>query len=325
MARLPFWTLIGRRLRRMWRVRFRRVLAASTRRSSKKNRHRRLGEHKRFSIKSRSSIWGPKKRRRYRRRGPNYAFVELFVASVLCAFVFPLDLISSAARWRPKKKRGTSSRNRGTSQKSNTAKASSSNHKNRQTEHSASKNFTAEPSVSGGSQSARTPKVKKETHTSGYTVPKTQQSEKSNEGASTVNFNYTSYEYHPPKEEPVETVLDENTPKSKPKHEGDQYIRKRMIIAGSYYCDKAVLEQLQVGIYFDVSPEPGNSHDKDAVMLTYHGEKIGYISKTDKTPFVVCLKLKRNIYGVITDIIVENGKTKYEFETWFDQHRGDLR
>ncbi len=323
MARLPFWTLIGRRLRRMWLVRFRRVLAASTRRSSKKNRHRRLGEHKRFSIKSRSSVWGTKKRRRYRRRGPNYAFVELFVASLLCALVFPLDLVSSAARWRPKKKIGTSSRNRGTSQKSNTAKASSSNHKNPQTEHSVSKNNTVGRSGSVGSQSTRIQTVKKEMHTSGYTVPKAQQPETSNDGAATVNFSYTSYEYHPPKEEPVEIVLDENTPKSKPKHDGDQYIRKRMIIAGSYYCDKVVLEQLQVGTYFDVSPEHGNPHDKDAVMLTYHGEKIGYISKTDKTPFVVCLKLKRNIYGVITDIIVEDGKIKYEFETWFDQHRGD--
>ena len=54
---------------------------------------------------------------------------------------------------------------------------------------------------------------------------------------------------------------DENTPKSKPKHEKDQYIRKRMFIAGSSYCDKAVLEKLSVGTYFEVVAEPDNPHD----------------------------------------------------------------
>jgi hypothetical protein len=51
------------------------------------------------------------------------------------------------------------------------------------------------------------------------------------------------------------------------------------------------------------------------------GEKIGYIAKADRLPFVTCLKLKRKVYGVITDIITESFPTKYEFETWFDQSK----
>ena len=114
---------------------------------------------------------------------------------------------------------------------------------------------------------------------------------------------------------------DENTPKSTPKNENDQYIRKRMIIAGSYYCDQEVLNCLEVGTRFDLEAEPDNPHDKDAVKLLYNGQKIGYIAKQDRLAFVTCLKLKRNIYGVITDIKEDNGRTQYEFETWFDSNR----
>ena len=121
----------------------------------------------------------------------------------------------------------------------------------------------------------------------------------------------------PPIVEEKNVEPDENTPKSTPKCEKDQYIRKRMIIAGSYYCDQAVLDKLTVGSYFNLESEPDNPYDKDAVKLLFNGQKIGYIAKKDHMAFVTCLKLKRNIYGVITDIIEEDHQTKYEFETWF--------
>ena len=122
-------------------------------------------------------------------------------------------------------------------------------------------------------------------------------------------------------ETPIVTEPDENTPKSTPKNEKDQYIRKRMIIAGSYYCDKAVLDTLEVGSLIDLEAEPDNPYDKDAVKLLFNGQKIGYIAKKDHMAFVTCLKLKRKIYGVITAIIQDDGQTKYEFETWFDSVR----
>jgi hypothetical protein len=111
---------------------------------------------------------------------------------------------------------------------------------------------------------------------------------------------------------------DENTPKSTPRSENDQYIRKRMIIAGSSYCDATVLAMLQIGSYIELEAEPDNPHDKDAVKLLWEGEKIGYIPKADRLAFITCLRLKRRVYGVITNIITENNFTKYEFETWFE-------
>ena len=115
--------------------------------------------------------------------------------------------------------------------------------------------------------------------------------------------------------------LNENIPKSTPKNERDQYIRKRMIIAGSSYCDKDVLNTLAIGTCFDVALEPDNPHDKEAVKLTYNGQKIGYIPKADKPAFVTCLKLGRKVYGVITNINTEVFPTQYEFETWFDSNK----
>ena len=145
--------------------------------------------------------------------------------------------------------------------------------------------------------------------------------------ASTSTTPIRLFEYSEPKvvtpvvETPTVTEPDENTPKSTPKNEKDQYIRKRMIIAGSYYCDKAVLDTLEVGSLIDLEAEPDNPYDKDAVKLLFNGQKIGYIAKKDHMAFVTCLKLKRKIYGVITAIIEEDGQTKYEFETWFDSVR----
>ena len=109
----------------------------------------------------------------------------------------------------------------------------------------------------------------------------------------------------------------EDVPKSTPRSERDQYIRKRMIIVGSYYCDARVLRELKIGTYFDLEAEPENPYDRNAVKLVYNGEKIGYVAKQDQRAFVTCLRLRRRIYGVITDVIVESGRTKYEFETWF--------
>ena len=114
---------------------------------------------------------------------------------------------------------------------------------------------------------------------------------------------------------------DENMPRSTPKDDKDRYIRRRMTIAGASYCDKSVLDTLEVGSYIDIEAEPDNPYDKDAVKLLYNGQKIGYIAKKDHMAFVTCLKLKRKIYGVITAIIEEDGQTEYEYETWFDCER----
>lgn len=194
MARLPFWTRVGRRLRRMWRARFRRVLRTSTRRSPSKNRHRSLGS-RRYRIKS-IDVTGARTRRRYQHRGPNYVFFELFAVTLLCAIVFPFDLIRSVLNGISKKKKGAS--------------------------------------------------------------------------------------------------------------------------AHHAYCDQQVVGRLQVGTYLDLQREPDNLHDKEAIALLWHGAKGGYIAHQDRLPYATCLKLKRNVYAVVTDIMTKDGRKIFEYETWYD-------
>ena len=115
---------------------------------------------------------------------------------------------------------------------------------------------------------------------------------------------------------------DESVPKSSPKHEKDHYIKKRMIVAGSAYCDKEVLAKLQIGSCFDLVRELDNPYDKNAVALIHQGEKIGYVARKDVLPFAACLRSNKVIYGIITEILTEGERVTYEYETWFDEGGG---
>jgi hypothetical protein len=98
---------------------------------------------------------------------------------------------------------------------------------------------------------------------------------------------------------PVEP--DENTPKSTPKNEKDQFIRKRMIIAGSSYCDKAVLDKLKVGTYFELEAEPDNEYDKEAIRVELKPiGTIGYVANSVKTVIGDCYSAGR-LYDKIGD------------------------
>ena len=120
-----------------------------------------------------------------------------------------------------------------------------------------------------------------------------------------------------PKAEPPKGI-DENVPKSKPKNPKDQYVRKRMIIDGFSYCDGFAHASLKVGTYFDLVDDPDNPNDRRAVALLYEGKKIGYVAKGDQLAFATCLKLKRRVYGVITDIKDTETPVKYEYEAWIE-------
>jgi hypothetical protein len=120
----------------------------------------------------------------------------------------------------------------------------------------------------------------------------------------------------PAEEEKI--AVDPNAPKSKPRDAADRYSQKRLIIAGSSYCDKSALAELEIGSYLEFAAEPSNPHDKNAIMVLHCGQKVGYIAKQEQLPFVACLRLNRKFYGVLTDIVREPYPVKYEYEMWFE-------
>lgn len=272
-------------------------------------------------------------------------FFAILCASAVSIVAAPIDATSAGIKAHKIKKErkaraeGTSSRSTGTQKSSSHSTASHSavgqtstrthsDHKSYTTPRSTSstkKNTTTSSSKhTSSSYSNKTTTTQKRTST---TTVKTTPKVVKTKPTSSYSYSYSSLfpksepaPYVPPKpEEPKEP--DENTPKSKPMTEGDQYIRKRMIIAGSYYCDQSVISQLAPGTYFQVVAEPDNPHDKNAVALYYQDTKIGYIAKNDVIPFVTCLKLRRNIYGVVTDVKEKDGRKEIEYETWFAQRR----
>ena len=301
--------------RRWIRSFYRLMMVGSHPRKSEKQRKKE--RERRLKAKySASASLQKKKQRKRRRHSGNYKVLEAlcgFMATSLGILLLPFGLfhwgyksakIRKSTRTSSSKKAITPSP---TIKKTVTPQKQTVQHKTTTTTYS--KNPRKKPSST----------VKKPTFTGSLRTVSEKNETRVSYTAYTPIFEEPKVVTPPPAPEPKE--LDENTPKSTPKNENDQYIRKRMIIAGSSYCDATVLEKLQIGTYFDLSREPDNIHDKDAVVLTLNGEKIGYVAKKDLTPFTVCLNLRRNIYGVITDIITENNFTKYEYETWFDNNR----
>ena len=112
-------------------------------------------------------------------------------------------------------------------------------------------------------------------------------------------------------------TADEDTPKSKPIHETDQYIRKRLLVDGIDSCDQAIISRLSVGAHLQFSAEPENPRDKNIVTLFCEGTKIGYVAREDALPFATCLRLGKEVYGVVTGIVETQGKLEIEYETWF--------
>ena len=276
-------------------------------------------------------------------------FCAMLVASVISIFAAPVDATRAGVKAHKirteRKARSESSGTRSSFNRTNTGNTSRTSSGNTRASYSSAPT-TPKPTNSTASRSNTT------RHSSStYSAPRTSSTTKPKSTTTSTpkpkvtytpaakpiqeekpkqEFTYSSTLYSYESTQPVKPITppepevkepDENTPKSKPKHDTDQYIRKRMIIAGSSYCDKSALDKLTIGTYFELVAEPTNPYDKDAVMLVHEGEKIGYIAKQDKLAFVTCLKLKRRIYGVITDIITEPYPTKYEFETWFDFER----
>ena len=253
----------------------------------------------------------------------------MLCAAVVCVIAAPVDLTRAGVTAHRIKKARKARAERATSRSNGTDPSSMGS---RQRTASSNRRSTRMEASSKATTSVRTEANSSEKKTS-VRASATANTEAKPKGKPIQSYQYSASRPTPPNEPGVSVVLpkpdkseeptepDENTPKSKPKREGDQYIRKRMIIAGSSYCDPATLNKLRVGTYFDLEAEPNNPHDKDAVKLTLEGEKIGYIARSDRLAFVACLRLKRRVYGVITDIITESLSTKYEFETWYEQEK----
>ena len=89
-----------------------------------------------------------------------------------------------------------------------------------------------------------------------------------------------------------------------------------MSLSSASKSGKETSRELSVGTYLELTPEPTNPYNPDAIRLTVSGETVGYTADVDIPLLSTCLYLGNRIYGVITDIISIDGNTEYEYETW---------
>ena len=245
-------------------------------------------------------------------------FTVMLAVTVVCVWnliTFPFDVAEQTMKnyQRQKARKSRASKNIQKKQQRSTASISSNPTRSTVEKSNSTRSSTTSASVSRTPQSTpkKTPTKK--------TAPRATAPNVKEQTQPPIFSNSYNFEQTKPMKPPVQknTEPGENTPKSKPKHERDQYIRKRMIVAGSSYCDSDAIAKLTVGVYFDLVAEPENPYDKNAVALCCRGDKIGYIPRKETLPYVTGLKLGRVIYGVITDIKDEDGRKVFEFETWF--------
>ncbi len=116
------------------------------------------------------------------------------------------------------------------------------------------------------------------------------------------------------------TEPDENAPKSIPKNACDIYIRKRIVLEELTCDSENVVQQLSVGAHLNIE----NDAVKNRAKVTFGNEIVGYVSETDSFSIILCLRLGRKIYGVITDVKSVDGNMKMEIELWFAEGNTDI-
>lgn len=245
---------------KMWWISFFRLLTCGSKprkseRQRKKERERKLKA--KYSSSARYRIKKKRKRRRSSHNAANLRTIRavfVFLATTFSIVLLPLGLF----HWGYK---SVQVRRRTNASKTANTRSSSSN-KNHNTANRSSKGKTTSTTNSTWSTDHRpTAITQRKTNNATKTHEASAHTGDTTELKDTTSlYSYSREESHAEHEvytapaEPVITEPDENTPKSTPKNEKDQYIRKRMIIAGSSYCDKAVLDQLVVGSCIELVP-----------------------------------------------------------------------
>lgn len=88
-------------------------------------------------------------------------------------------------------------------------------------------------------------------------------------------------------------------------------------VAGLDYIDNIdeIFPKIKVGDKLGLFREATNEYDKHAILVKYHGEKIGYVPKKDNYVLSKLMDGGKHLYGVVDSIgvdeVYENHKFKF--------------
>ena len=87
-------------------------------------------------------------------------------------------------------------------------------------------------------------------------------------------------------------------------------------VAGLDYIDNIdeIFSKIEVGDRLDLFREAANEYDKHAILVKYHGEKIGYVPKKDNYVLSKLMDGGKHLYGVVDSFGVDEVYENYKFK-----------
>ncbi len=252
----------------------------------------------------------------------------LFVASMFNLVALPVDTVKAASKSRKIKKNiKENKRSVGMSSDSKRTELSRTETESKQTSSTITKS-TLEKTAKNKTETAKVAKSPSATHSVSSANSKMDTNVKKRTTAqkslpadkrSEIATNIDKKTFEPGLENLLKPVQPLPTPKSDktssksiPKNKTDAYIQKKILLEDVLNDIGELIE----GAYLDVE------HDASAnrVKLMYKGNPVGLLSEEDSFPIILCLRIGRKLYGVITDVKTDDQKTKIEIELWFSEN-----
>ena len=87
-------------------------------------------------------------------------------------------------------------------------------------------------------------------------------------------------------------------------------------VAGLDYIDNIdeIFPKIKVGDKLGLFREATNEYDKHAILVKYHGEKIGYVPKKDNYVLSKLMGGGKHLYGVVDSIGVDEVYENHQFK-----------
>ena len=87
-------------------------------------------------------------------------------------------------------------------------------------------------------------------------------------------------------------------------------------VAGLDYIDNIdeIFSKIEVGDRLDLFREATNEYDKHAILVKYHGEKIGYVPRKDNYVLSKLMDGGKHLYGIVDSFGVDEVYENYKFK-----------
>ena len=89
----------------------------------------------------------------------------------------------------------------------------------------------------------------------------------------------------------------------------------KLNVVGLDYIDNIdeIFSKIRVGDRLELIREASNEYDKHAILVNYHGEKIGYVPRKDNYVLSKLMDGGKHLYGVVDSFGVDEVYENYEF------------